>query len=168
MPLLRVRELTEVCERADVRLALTDTHIARDLETALQSRRDARVVHFNAQAPESLDALMAGRSPTFDNVRTAADDPAIIAFTSGTTGRAKGTVHFHRDLIASCDLFPEYVLRPTPDDVCCGSPPLAFTFGLGGLLMFPLRIGAATLLLEQADHHRHVADGLPRHAQTDS
>jgi 2-aminobenzoate-CoA ligase len=74
---------------------------------------------------------------------------ALIAFTSGTTGQPKGAMHFHRDVLAACDCFPRYVLKPTPDDVFCGSPPLAFTFGLGGILIFPLRVGAAALLVEQ-------------------
>ena len=150
MPLLRVRELAEVCERADIRLALTDSQIAGDLETALQSRRDARIVHFNSQALGSLDALMAARPPTFDNVPTAADDPAIIAFTSGTTGRAKGTVHFHRDILAVADTYGRYVVRPDRNDIFIGSPPLAFTYGLGGLVLFPMRAGASTALVEQA------------------
>ena len=150
MPLLRARELAEICERADVRLALTDTHIAGDLEAALVSRPGARIVHFNTLAPGSLDARMAGRSATFDNVLTAADDPAIIAFTSGTTGRAKGTVHFHRDILAVTDTYGRYVLRPEPDDVFIGSPPLAFTYALGGLVLFPMRFGASTALLDQA------------------
>ena len=150
MPLLRVRELTEVCERADVRLALTDTRIAADLEAALASRPDARVVHFNTPAAGSLDTLMATRAPAFDNVLTAADDPAIVAFTSGTTGRAKGTVHVHRDILAVTDTYARYVLRPEPDDVFIGSPPLAFTYALGGLVLFPLRFGASVALLEQA------------------
>jgi 2-aminobenzoate-CoA ligase len=150
MPLLRVRELTEVCERADVRLALTDVHIAGDLEAAMQSRPNARVVPFNSPEPGSLDALLAARPATFDNVLTAADDPAIIAFTSGTTGRAKGTVHFHRDILAVTDTYGRYVLRPDPDDIFIGSPPLAFTYALGCLVLFPMRFGASTALLEQA------------------
>ncbi len=149
MPLLRVRELTEVIQRADLRLALTDTHIAGDLETALKSRRGARVVHFNTRAAGSLDVLMADRPATFDNVLTARDDPAIIAFTSGTTGRAKATVHFHRDILGVTDTYGRYVLRPDPDDIFIGSPPLAFTYALGGLVLFPLRFGASTALLEQ-------------------
>jgi len=150
MPLLRVRELKEICERSDIRLALADTNIAGDLETALQPRPDARVVHFNAQTSGSLDVLMARQPAAFDNVPTAADDPAIIAFTSGTTGRAKGTVHFHRDILAVTDTYGRYVLRPDPDDIFIGSPPLAFTYGLGGLVLFPMRVGASTALLEQA------------------
>jgi 2-aminobenzoate-CoA ligase len=150
MPLLRVRELTEVCERANISLALTDTKIAGDLETALASQPGARVVHFNTLAHGSLDALMTDRPETFENVLTGADDPAIIAFTSGTTGRAKGTVHFHRDILAVTDTYGRYVLRPNPDDIFIGSPPLAFTYALGGLVLFPMRFGASAALLEQA------------------
>jgi 2-aminobenzoate-CoA ligase len=150
MPLLRARELTEVCERAGVELALTDTHIASDLEAALASRPGARIVHFNSSGAGSLDALMARRPAAFDNVLTAADDPAIIAFTSGTTGRAKGTVHFHRDILAVTDTFARYVLRPERDDIFIGTPPLAFTYALGGLVLFPMRFGASTALIEQA------------------
>lgn len=149
MPLLRVRELSEVCERADVRLALTDAAIAEDLETVIASRPGARVVRFNSPAPESLDFLVKGHPASFDNVVTAADDPAIIAFTSGTTGQAKGTVHFHRDILAVTDTYGRYVLRPERDDIFVGSPPVAFTYALGGLVLFPMRFGAATALLEQ-------------------
>jgi 2-aminobenzoate-CoA ligase len=150
MPLLRIRELAEIIERADVRLALTDAHIAADLEAALATRPDARVVHFNSSSADAVEALMATRLATFDNVPTAADDPAIIAFTSGTTGRAKGTVHFHRDILAVTDTYARYVLRPEPDDIFIGSPPIAFTYALGGLVLFPMRFGASTALLEQA------------------
>ena len=149
MPLLRVRELSEVCARADVRLALTDAAIAEDLETVIASRPGARVVRFNSPSPESLDSLVKGHPASFDNVVTAADDPAIIAFTSGTTGQAKGTVHFHRDILAVTDTYGRYVLRPEPDDIFVGSPPVAFTYALGGLVLFPMRFGAATALLEQ-------------------
>ena len=93
---------------------------------------------------------MAAKDPTFDNVRTAADDLALIAFTSGTTGEGKGTMHFHRDVLAICDTFARHVLCASPDDVFIGSPPFAFTFGLGGLVLFPMRIGASAVLLEQA------------------
>jgi 2-aminobenzoate-CoA ligase len=87
---------------------------------------------------------MAGKPATFENVRTAADDVALIAFTSGTTGEGKGTMHFHRDVLAICDCFPAYTLRASEDDVFIGSPPFAFTFGLGGLVLFPMRIGASS------------------------
>src|SRR5256885_1248679 len=86
---------------------------------------------------------------TFGNVPTAADDVAVIAFTSGTTGRPKGTMHFHRDVIAQCDCFPRSIMKMHKDDIVCGTPPLAFTFGLGGLLCFPLRFGASTVLVEK-------------------
>jgi 2-aminobenzoate-CoA ligase len=109
-----------------------------------------RIVSFQSDGADSLEGMMAGKPSSFENVRTSADDVALIAFTSGTTGQAKGTMHFHRDVLAITDLFPRSTLRARPDDLFCGSPPLAFTFGLGGLLLFPMRIGASTLLLEQA------------------
>jgi 2-aminobenzoate-CoA ligase len=93
---------------------------------------------------------MARKSGAFTNCDTALDDVALIAFTSGTTGPAKGTVHYHRDVMAICDCFPRSTLKPTQDDVFCGSPPLAFTFGLGGLALFPMRFGASTALAEKA------------------
>lgn len=150
MPLLRRRELAEIIERADVRLALTDTRVAEDLEVALRSRPAAQVLHFNTPAEGSLDARIRARPAQFDNVLTAADDPAIIAFTSGTTGRAKGTVHFHRDILSVTDTYGRHVLRPQTDDIFIGSPPLSFTYGLGGLVLFPMRFGASTALLESA------------------
>jgi|HubBroStandDraft_3_1064219.scaffolds.fasta_scaffold01926_4 2-aminobenzoate-CoA ligase len=167
MPLLRARELCYIADKARIRLALTDHRFAADCEQAMSRHADgsartgARVVclppHFGhrveagGSAPEEdLVSLMAGKPSRFDARNTAADDVALIAFTSGTTGQGKGTMHFHRDVLAACDCFPRHVLRPAPDDVFCGSPPLAFTYGLGGLLIFPLRTGASTLLLEQA------------------
>ncbi|HSA56097.1 MAG TPA: AMP-binding protein [Gemmatimonadaceae bacterium] len=161
MPLLRVRELVFTADKARIRLALTDTRLAADCEQAMahhangHRREGARVLHFGAPngAPggaASLEQLMAARPDTFDNVATAADDVALIAFTSGTTGEGKGTMHFHRDVMAICDCFPRYVLRPEARDVFIGSPPFAFTFGLGGLVLFPMRFGASAVLLEQA------------------
>ena len=150
MPLLRARELATVAEKAQVHLALTDHRLRADLD---ESRGMApvlqRVVAWGSDDEGSLDRLMAARSAEFDAVDTAADDVALIAFTSGTTGKPKGAMHFHRDVLACCDTFGRHVLQPSADDVFCGSPPLAFTFGLGGLLLFPLRAGAATLLIEQ-------------------
>jgi 2-aminobenzoate-CoA ligase len=92
---------------------------------------------------------MAAKPTNFNNVETAADDVALIAFTSGTTGKPKGTMHFHRDVLAICDCFPKHTAHMTKDDVCIGTPPLAFTFGLGGILLFPLRFGASTVLMER-------------------
>ena len=151
MPLLRARELSYIMDKAQIRLALTDAAVATELEQAgARARVLERTVHYGTDPADGLEALMARKPATFDVVRTASDDVAIIAFTSGTTGQAKGTMHFHRDVLAICDLFPRSTLRAGPDDLFCGSPPLAFTFGLGGLLLFPMRIGASTLLLEQA------------------
>ena len=156
MPLLRVRELTYIADTAKIRLALTDSRVAADCEQAMATtgsgflREGGRVVQFHSAGSGSLESMMAGKPTWFANRDTAADDTALIAFTSGTTGQGKGTMHFHRDVIAVCDLFPPYILKPEQDDVFCGSPPLAFTFGLGGLLIFPIRIGASGLLLEQA------------------
>ncbi|HVT40105.1 MAG TPA: AMP-binding protein [Gemmatimonadaceae bacterium] len=156
MALLRERELRYLADKAEIGLALCDTRIATECEDAFRTRRDgspraaARVVHFNADGAGSLEELMRTKPATFANVDTAADDIAIIAFTSGTTGEGKGTMHEHRDILAITDTFARYVLKPVADDLFCGSPPLAFTYALGGLLLFPIRFGASSLLLEQA------------------
>ena len=151
MPLLRARELAYIIEKAKVSLALCDTRVLQELQQAAASAPSLqRIVEFGSDAAGSLDTLARPKPATFANLATAADDVALIAFTSGTTGQAKGTMHFHRDVLAICDLFPRHVLRPTRDDIFCGSPPLAFTYGLGGILVFPLRYGASTVLLEQA------------------
>ncbi|HEU4881482.1 MAG TPA: AMP-binding protein [Longimicrobium sp.] len=150
MPLLRARELATVADKAQIRFALTDTRLAAELDEARgMAPVLERVVAWGTEDEGSLDALMRGKPAAFDAVDTAADDVALIAFTSGTTGKPKGAMHFHRDVLACCDTFSRHVLRPGPDDLFCGSPPLAFTFGLGGLLLFPMRAGAAALLVEQ-------------------
>ena len=151
MPLLRARELSFVIEKARIALALTDARLEGELQQARAAAPALQqIVHYGDAAGErSLEALALNKPDTFENVGTAADDVAIIAFTSGTTGQAKGTMHFHRDLLAICDCFPRHVLRAHPEDVFIGSPPLAFTFGLGGLLLFPMRVGASSVLLEQ-------------------
>lgn len=150
MPLLRAAELTQIAAKARTRLALCEARLLDELELAKADCPDLkRIVAFNDGGKASLEALLEGKPDTFDNIDTAADDVALIAFTSGTTGRPKGTLHFHRDVLAMCDAFPRSVLRPGPDDIFCGTPPLAFTFGLGGLLCFPLRFGASTVLVEK-------------------
>ena len=150
MPLLRAKELTDIVTKAQVSHALCDHRLAAELDAARPSCPSLRTVClFGADAPGSLDARAATKPATFDNVDTAAEDTALIAFTSGTTGKPKGTMHFHRDVMAACDCWPRSTLRATSDDVFVGSPPLAFTFGLGGLLLFPLSLGAATLLVEK-------------------
>jgi 2-aminobenzoate-CoA ligase len=147
MPLLRASELAVICDIAQPALALCDHRFTWELATAAE---DLPLVRYGSSQPDDLTALTAVQPPDFPAVATAADDVAMIAFTSGTTGRPKATMHFHRDVLAVADTFSARVLRPTPDDVFTGTPPLAFTFGLGGLLVFPLRAGAATLLLEKA------------------
>ncbi len=167
MPLLRTRELRYLLDRARVSIALTDTRIADALEEAAAGAAATRhVVRFGTDGePGSLEARMATRAADFENVRTAADDVALIAFTSGTTGGAKGTMHVHRDILACADTFARHVLRPSRDDLFCGSPPFAFTYGLGGLVMFPMRIGAASLLLEQASPPL-LLEGIRTHGAT--
>ena len=165
MPLLRPRELTEIIERADVQVALTDAAVSADLDTALASRPETRRLHFNSAAPDSLDALMGAHAPHFTSILTAADDPAIIAFTSGTTGRSKATVHCHRDILVVTDTYGRHVLSPRPDDVFIGSPSIAFTYGLGGLVLFPMRFGASTALIEAAAP-RQLLEGIQQHRAT--
>lgn len=156
MPLLRRREILYTAEKAQIGLALTDTRVAEDCERGMlfnadnDERVNARVVHFNTDASDGLEAMMRGKPDTFANCDTSADDIALIAFTSGTTGRAKGTMHTHRDVLAITDCFARNVLQPDQSDIFCGSPPLAFTYALGGLLLFPMRFGASTLMLEKA------------------
>ena len=151
MPLLRAKELGQVIEKARVSHALCDAALAAELETArAQCPVLARVCLFRSEAADGLEALAERQSERFDNVDTASDDCALIAFTSGTTGQPKGTMHFHRDVIAICRCWPVHCLRANADDVFIGSPPLAFTFGLGGLVLFPLSVGASTVLLEKA------------------
>jgi 2-aminobenzoate-CoA ligase len=150
MPLLRAKELTEIVQKAEIGFALCDRRLAAELEAArARCPSLAAVRYWHDDAPDSLDALCARQPQTFSNVDTAADDVALVAFTSGTTGKPKGTMHFHRDVIAMCDAFPRSCLGATRDDIFCGTPPLAFTFGLGGLLCFPMRVGASTVLVEK-------------------
>jgi 2-aminobenzoate-CoA ligase len=149
MAMLRAGELSTICEIAQVRLALCDHRFTGELAAA--GVDGLRIVGYGAAGAEADLAARAAPMPrNFGAVDTAADDVAMIAFTSGTTGRPKATMHFHRDLLAIADTFSARVLKPRADDIFTGTPPLAFTYGLGGLLVFPLRAGAATLLLERA------------------
>ncbi|WP_432177573.1 AMP-binding protein [Streptomyces sp. NBC_00063] len=144
----RAQELATICSIARVTHALCDARVMDDLVKA--EVPGLRVTPFGGEGPDDLLGRGSGLPETYEAVATAADDVALIAFTSGTTGRPKGCMHFHRDVLAVADTFARHVLRPTPDDVFAGSPPLGFTFGLGGLVIFPLRAGASSLLLEQA------------------
>jgi len=151
MPLLRARELAEVINKARVSHALCDARLAEELNGALPGCPTLKTIAwFNGEGRDTIEARSARQPAGFANLDTAADDPCLIAFTSGSTGKPKGTVHGHRDVLAICDCWPRSVLRAQSDDLFTGSPPLAFTFGLGGLLLFPMRIGASTLLLERA------------------
>ncbi|MEI8325125.1 MAG: AMP-binding protein [Betaproteobacteria bacterium] len=151
MPLLRAKELKAIIEKGQVQHALCDASLAAEmLGAALQCACLGQIRHFNYEGPDSLESAMARRSGSFENVDTAVDDCCIISFTSGTTGIPKATMHFHRDVMAICACWPRSVLRASEDDVFIGSPPLAFTFGLGGLLLFPMSVGASTVLLEKA------------------
>ncbi|UIF85101.1 AMP-binding protein [Cupriavidus sp. UYPR2.512] len=155
MPLLRAKELKQIIDKAQVGAALCDARLREELDANQQAGGEfhcpslARTLYFNGEGEGSLEAAIAGKPDAFDACDTASDDVCLIAFTSGTTGQPKGTMHFHRDVLAMCDLFPRHVLRPQPDDVFCGTPPIAFTFGLGGMLCFPLRIGASAVLAEK-------------------
>ncbi|MEJ6020865.1 AMP-binding protein [Ramlibacter sp. PS4R-6] len=145
MPLLRARELGDIIDKAQPTVALCDAKLLEELELARQDRPVlATVVAFNAaNEPGSLAVRAAQKDGNFAACPTAAGDIALMAFTSGTTGKPKAAVHTHRDVLAACEAWPRYVLRATPDDIVVGSPPLAFTFGLGGLLMFPMWAGAS-------------------------
>jgi len=155
-PLLRVRELIYVADKAEIKIALTDSKVAGDCELAMKaradgkSRADARVIHFNSDARDSLESLMRAKPATFKNCDTSADDVAMIAFTSGSTGRGKAAMHFHRDVIAVTDCFPRYILKPDQNDIFCGQAPFSFTYGLGALVLFPMRFGASSVLIEQS------------------
>jgi 2-aminobenzoate-CoA ligase len=148
MPLLRPGELRTIADIGRIDLALCDHRFVDDLAGADIS--GMRVVVYGGDADDDLSRQVAGKPAEFDTVQTSADDIALLAFTSGTTGRPKATMHFHRDVLAVADTFSKHVLAPRPDDVFVGTPPLAFTFGLGGLVVFPLRAGASTLLVEKA------------------
>jgi 2-aminobenzoate-CoA ligase len=152
MPLLRAKELCYPLAKAKIALALCDARLADEMEKAKAQSGDLqRIVTWGGGAPDALEALMQKSGyERFAPCDTAADDVCLIAFTSGTTGEPKGTMHFHRDMLATCDSYGRHVLRADPSDRFTGTPPLAFTFGLGGLVLFPLRIGASTVLLEKA------------------
>ncbi|WP_322042033.1 AMP-binding protein [Paraburkholderia sp. J67] len=155
MPLLRAKELKQIIGKARTVAALCDVRLAEELARCTNPEDEffcadlMQVRYFHDDAPGSLESAAATQPAEFCACDTASDDVCLIAFTSGTTGTPKGCMHFHRDVLAMCDLFPRHVLKPTADDVFCGTPPLAFTFGLGGLLCFPLRVGASTVLIEK-------------------
>ena len=146
MPLLRAKEIAFPLTKARIALALCDGGLADEMQRAKPLAPDlARIVYWGVEGPDSLDAMEAAESPTFTAADTAADDVCLIAFTSGTTGEPKGTMHVHRDMLTICDGFSAQIVKPRPDDRFIGSAPFGFTFGLA-MLLFPLRVGAATVL----------------------
>jgi 2-aminobenzoate-CoA ligase len=153
MPMLRAGELAKIVDKAEIALALCDT---RSLDELVACAKDSRflekVVGFDGTANHDaeLDRVALDKPVTYEAAKTGRDDVALLGFTSGTTGVPKATMHFHRDILIIADGYAREVLQVTPDDVFVGSPPLAFTFGLGGLAVFPLRFGAAATLLETA------------------
>jgi 2-aminobenzoate-CoA ligase len=155
MPLLRSGELAGIVTKAKISHAICESGLFEELRKCQRQCTSLRYIgiynHTSASSYEGtydVDALAEGKSGASQAYASRANDPCLIAFTSGTTGVPKGAVHTHRDLLAVCDTFSAHVIRPTREDIFCGTPPLAFTYGLGGLLLFPLRIGAASILIE--------------------
>jgi 2-aminobenzoate-CoA ligase len=157
MPLLRTGELQTIHEIAHLDAALVDHRFLEAVEPL--------GVPTIAYGDDAWAERVAAKDPRYDDVPTSSDDVCMLAFTSGTTGRPKATMHFHRDVMSICETFSRHVLQPTPDDVFTGTPPYAFTFGLGGVLLFPLHAGASTLLVEKATPVE-LADLIDEHAVT--
>ena len=166
MPQLRAQELAAMAIKARVKYALCASDHSAELDKARQLAPVLeQVILYDYPVGAEVPMLLAKYQNAFANVDTSQDDVAVIAFSSGTTGEPKATVHFHRDLLAVCDTFSRHVLKPEADDIFCGSPPLAFTYGLGGLLLFPMRAGAATLLLPRVSAER-LLQSIERHRCT--
>ncbi len=151
MPVLRERELVYMMGKAKVNLAISDIKLADDIDVAGKKADDLRdILYFGGDDAKSLDSAMATKSVAFDNVETSADDPCVIGFTSGSTGTPKGTLHFHRDILAVADTFIRYVVKIQPDDIVCGSPQIAFLYGLCAYMTDTMRFGASTVVVERA------------------
>lgn len=155
MPLLRANELKPIVEKAEITVALCDKRLGDEMAHCLDRGHSAycsqlkHALYFFDNGPDSLESLAQSKSGSFEACDTAADDICLIAFTSGTTGKPKGCMHFHRDVLAMCDTFSRHTLKTHKDDIVAGTPPLAFTFGLGGMLCFPLREGGSAVLIEK-------------------
>jgi len=163
MPLLRTGELETMVEMGGVTMAICDHRFIEDLDAAAPN--GFQIFAYGGSDQDDLTKVAAKKRSKFKNVATAADDVCMLAFTSGTTGKPKATMHFHRDVLAIADTFSRYVLQPAPDDLFAASPPLAFTFGLGQSLVFPLKAGAAVYLLEQPSPQR-LLEAVERHGIT--
>src|SRR5216684_42239 len=162
MALLRPREIVTIVGLTQPSLAICDYRFAEDLAAGAPA---LTALLYGDDQPDDLTARCAAKDGTFQPVDTAADDVAMLASTSGTTGQPKVAMHFHRDVLATADTFSRYVIKPHRDDVFTGTPPLGFTYGLGGLLLFPLRAGASTLLIERATP-AELADAIAAHGVT--
>ena len=162
MALLRPKEIATITGLTEPSLALCDHRFAEDLAAGAPS---LTTLTYGGDGPDDLAARCAAKDGAFTPVLTAADDVAMLASTSGTTGQPKVAVHFHRDVLATCDTFSHYLIKPRRDDVFTGTPPLGFTYGLGGLLLYPLRAGASTLLIERATPVE-LADAIAAHGVT--
>lgn len=145
MPLLRSKELTTIIDCAEISHALCDKALEEEMRLVKSDFLKKTCFYRNSH----LEELMASKQKTFDNYPTKSDSVALIGFTSGTTGLPKMTAHYHRDILNICEAFPPYSLQPTEKDIFTGSPPLGFTFGLGGLVLFPMYFGASTFLIEK-------------------
>jgi 2-aminobenzoate-CoA ligase len=166
MPLLRAKELGQVIAKGEITHALCDATLEDELAAARANNSFLRELRcYRATGESSLEVAMQRQSASFEPVQTAADDTCMLAFTSGTTGQPKATMHFHRDVLAACACWPPHVLRASADDLFVGSPPLAFTYGLGGLVLFPMSIGASALLLEKANPPA-LLEAIERHSAT--
>ncbi len=150
MPLLRSKELTTIIDCAQISIALCDVRLEEEMDL-VSSTCLKRVCKFDGagQTLQELETLANNKHKNFQNFDSSSDSICLIGFTSGTTGLPKMTAHFHRDILNICEAFPVYSLQPTPSDIFTGSPPLGFTFGLGGLVLFPMYFGASTFLLER-------------------
>jgi 2-aminobenzoate-CoA ligase len=162
MALLRAGEILALAGITQPSLAVCDHRFAGELTAALP---ELPTVLYGGSGPDDLVSRCESKNLTFEAVATAADDVALLAPTSGTTGKPKATMHFHRDVLAIQDTYGHHVLAATPDDLFLGTPPLGFTFGLGGLVVFPFSVGACTLLLERASPDE-LADAVALHGVT--
>jgi 2-aminobenzoate-CoA ligase len=162
MAVLRPKEIATSTGLTEPSLAICDHRFAEDLAAGAPS---LTALTYGGDGPDDLAARCAAKDGAFTPVLTAADDVAMLASTSGTTGQPKVAVHFHRDVLATCDTFSHYLIKPRRDDVFTGTPPLGFTYGLGGLLLYPLRAGASTLLIERATPVE-LADAIAAHGVT--
>jgi 2-aminobenzoate-CoA ligase len=159
MPLLRSADLAKIFSITEPALLLCDHRVVSNVYPAVEA---IDVVQFGGDSAKDITARVRSKSGEFVNVDTAADDVVLLAPTSGTTGVPKATMHFHRDVLANADTFSTHVLAPDSQDVFIGTPPIAFTFGLGGLVVFPMKVGASTVLLEKATPSE-LADAIARH-----